>query len=925
MDEILKEVKTYDCDTLRQKLIQHGVKVGPIAGTTISFYQKRLAKVIFLLQGGVLDENVESENTASNRATVSNKPEITNVNKPVDGPTQLPDVFYAVCLPENGESANDSCANELVFSDKGLALKTAKQYKGSRFKVFKSEDDAKRYVKLGSESSLQSPCRPMKEESQVKETVQVVAESSPFKAPKPQELSTLKRVIEQGDVTGFTKQVWENPRYLVSGGDTPSIYQEGSRYTAMHVAAIKNKPEICQAILDILEDPQFVSTLYSQSKMDDETQNSRINFLVDLYLNMPDKGCCESPLHMACKYGHDKVVEILAAHPSIDKGMKNKWGCTPKDLICTRCQTPSPELKNKIEELLKGQCYVPLIRSEDNIVPPVIGQPWSPDVNKSIIDVPHVLHSPIESALSVKACAGPMSPSEAGIFHRRWTTPPTNSPDQKKVYFNTKRSDSEKGMERIGRQLAHEMQIPWSEYWEFLDQFVDLSSSAGLELLENYLKKRSWLKFVIDFKDRFDIEDDDAEEFQGAMTPVATRSGFVALSETSEGGLDDSINDNKLDTNTGVKQDGDISKVTKDNVQSSDDLNTSTSDIVSPMTNLSMKFSKMKLNDSLSEKAALNLQNSDVNDTDTPSKTETLEQDKNVEEEDTNEDTSSDGKLKDVTKDAECDNIVDENDKVAGVQILYQRSKSIGSDSTASYQTAPDEDSYFSLPLDSLNSEPDSTTVTIILKDKVTFEKLSSHYSTKTVPNPRTKWIVQLKDSHDGDNFMITVVSIPELENVQQIVLFEDMLVDSMNGSISSVMEGEMVDISVINDSNENVPVVSAYLTRAVTLPKCGFLHGPQPTREDLNVSRAIGDTSISPDYHPNIFNWKLTLSKFVRDTNYRWQSPAKLPYRSTKLQSSPLASPYGQKSPVIPYRSLTNLSVKTSDIRTKLFPSISE
>lgn len=66
--------------------------------------------------------------------------------------------------------------------------------------------------------------------------------------------------------------------------------QEGPRYTAMHAAAMKNQPEICQAILDILQDEDFVSQLYSQSKNSEETLKERINFLVDLYLNMPDKG-----------------------------------------------------------------------------------------------------------------------------------------------------------------------------------------------------------------------------------------------------------------------------------------------------------------------------------------------------------------------------------------------------------------------------------------------------------------------------------------------------------------------------------------------------------------------------------------------------------------------------------------------------------
>lgn len=42
------------------------------------------------------------------------------------------------------------------------------------------------------------------------------------------------------------------------------------------------------------------------------------------------------------------------------------------------------------------------------------------------------------------------------------------------------------------RDLAHEKGYPWSEYWDFLDSFVDLSSTEGLRKLEDYLSKRDF-------------------------------------------------------------------------------------------------------------------------------------------------------------------------------------------------------------------------------------------------------------------------------------------------------------------------------------------------------------------------------------------------------------------------------------------------
>lgn len=48
---------------------------------------------------------------------------------------------------------------------------------------------------------------------------------SPFRGPKPQDMVRFRKAIESRDLEYVKKTVWENPRYLVSSGDTPAILQ----------------------------------------------------------------------------------------------------------------------------------------------------------------------------------------------------------------------------------------------------------------------------------------------------------------------------------------------------------------------------------------------------------------------------------------------------------------------------------------------------------------------------------------------------------------------------------------------------------------------------------------------------------------------------------------------------------------------------
>lgn len=64
--------------------------------------------------------------------------------------------------------------------------------------------------------------------------------------------------------------------------------QEGCRYNVLHVAAKENQAEMACLILETLQSPEFMRRMYPDDQEDMLWQ--RISYIVDLYLNTPDKG-----------------------------------------------------------------------------------------------------------------------------------------------------------------------------------------------------------------------------------------------------------------------------------------------------------------------------------------------------------------------------------------------------------------------------------------------------------------------------------------------------------------------------------------------------------------------------------------------------------------------------------------------------------
>ncbi|XP_011369671.1 ankyrin repeat and LEM domain-containing protein 2 [Pteropus vampyrus] len=547
MDAILARLKLLNPDDLRKEIVKAGLKCGPITSTTRFIFEKKLAQAL-LEHGGAppshpLDQDSAGATTLSQGTQRSlksvvgslaeqpsfsedrdfgygvglNPPEEEDLTSktcpvPFSAAAQVnghramvrasaePPLYYGVCPAYEDAPARNERIH--VYEDKKEALQAVKMIKGSRFKAFSSREDAEKFAR-GISDYFPSPGKASLPLSPVKiapvfssdglqdglyslESEAVNRErANSYKNPRTQDLTAkLRKAVEQGEEDAFSHLIWSNPRYLIGSGDNPTIVQEGCRYNVMHVAAKENQASICQLTLETLEDPDFMRLMYPDDAPG--MLQKRICYVLDLYLNTPDKVGYDTPLHFACKFGNVDVVNVLSSHPLIVKHPRNKYDKTPEDVICERSKNKSVELKERIREYLKGHFYVPLLRAEDTSSP-VIGELWSSDQTAEASHTSHGAGGPRDPVLTLSAFAGPLSPAKAEDFRRLWKTPPR---EKAGFFHSVRKSDPERGIERVGRELAHELGYPWVEYWDFLGCFVDLSSHEGLRRLEEYLAQQ---------------------------------------------------------------------------------------------------------------------------------------------------------------------------------------------------------------------------------------------------------------------------------------------------------------------------------------------------------------------------------------------------------------------------------------------------
>lgn len=159
----------------------------------------------------------------------------------------------------------------------------------------------------------------------------------------------------------------------------------------------------------------------------------------------------------------------------------NKYGETAHELTCSNDSKCSSDAKKKrIRDLLSGmyaQCasllhvnnisalaftsnyfaisapiiyYVPVLRAPDNSVYPKLSTPCTyPEL---IAQESETCQSLRMEATVLSSIAGPMSPLQAKAFYNEWRSP-SQSIDRKEAK-NVKRTDPDRGLERIGRYVV---------------------------------------------------------------------------------------------------------------------------------------------------------------------------------------------------------------------------------------------------------------------------------------------------------------------------------------------------------------------------------------------------------------------------------------------------------------------------------------
>ena len=494
----------------------------------------------------------------------------------------MEELYYGIAIPPDIENLDPNLQLELksFYSDRAEVMKILKGIKTARFKVFKNKEDAIQFsgthvvssVVTVSDSVLLSSPKP--------------SEKCEFKSLKPQEEVKFRKAIEANpsDLAFLVTCIEENARYLVTPSDTPTILQQGQRHNALHAAARHGKLEAARLVLAQVTGG-LMARMYPE---EDRAMNSRRReFLVDMYLNMPDKGGGDTPLHLAVKFGHLAMVRLLCSYHQTRTDMTNKFGEQAASVVCSRAKENDPDKEREIREILEGQLVIPVYRGTEGkqLGRPIslreaselLEQPRSPEVSSRLSADTSLTSSDMGSPLvqssrarvsasvpasplstSISAVMGPVTPSQARSLYRTWRTGSEGDTARERL------GDPDLAAERQGRDLACREGVMWTEWWPWLGDYCDLGTEAGLGLLERHLELRTReTRERLDMEYQEDIEDEfessiaaghhEDDVFSGELEIVSRVSSSTPAKTSSwsthrSSSVEDSLDNEDLDT-----------------------------------------------------------------------------------------------------------------------------------------------------------------------------------------------------------------------------------------------------------------------------------------------------------------------------------------------------------------------------------------
>ena len=255
-----------------------------------------------LISSSSMDENHFAVSKTSDKKNLKVDLAKTNGHDQIDTakpdkPEEIGDgFFYGVWVPNLPTRIKVKNKPRVYFSKKS-ALEAVKKYNGSRFKQFKTKEEAEKFSLTSSSNVLNVEVvlsmvtnnnNNASNNSSSSNNMESLSASKieAFKAPTVQEVQKFRKFIEDGDMYNFQKCI-NNPKYLVNSKDFPVVVHEGMRSNALHVAIKYDRMNMCSFIMDRVTSMETYTDLYPEASL--ESLQFRKNHVEKLYLNTPEK------------------------------------------------------------------------------------------------------------------------------------------------------------------------------------------------------------------------------------------------------------------------------------------------------------------------------------------------------------------------------------------------------------------------------------------------------------------------------------------------------------------------------------------------------------------------------------------------------------------------------------------------------------